>query len=309
MYTYWTSFQLGWRPRKLFQHLEEKPNVNHCPGGYTGAAGLVIFGNQLWLFLFSSPTASSDLRLVQWEHSHQCFLTNSAYKHERTKTLKNSSQLSTPTSCCSVGIQNLLTQLKSILWRIKIKSWLIPLLAFPPPPPTSAFLGQTGCGAKWRYQNVRRNDSSCSWMFSLEAGNETNRRNSSCSVTNSANLERSRSFRSLWTDPDASFQIFSLYTSAKQVGNIPCSLHPATFLPILPRPPRGCAASASPRGARPGLRDSAARGALPSLPRACDTALVAFASLLENQQFKLNGWTTVRPPRTTPEGELGGWCF
>lgn len=132
LYTYWTSFQLGWRPIKLFQSLEEKPTANHCPGGYAGAAGLVIFGNQLWLFLFSSPTAFSDLWLVQWEHSHQCFLTSSAYKHERTKTLKNSSQLSTPTSCWRVGIQTLLTQLKLILWRIRIKSWLIPLLHFPP---------------------------------------------------------------------------------------------------------------------------------------------------------------------------------
>lgn len=153
MYTYWTSFQLGWCPRKLFQHLEEKPNTNHCPGGYTGAAGLVIFGNQLWLFLFSSPTVFSDLRLMQWEHSHQCFLTNSAYKHKRTKTLQNSSQLSAPTSCCTVGIQNLLTQLKSILWRTrnKVLTSFNPFLHLPISQSNTLWLGMVlpKCKKKW----------------------------------------------------------------------------------------------------------------------------------------------------------------
>lgn len=225
---YWTSFQLGWCPRKLFQ---QKPNANHCPGGYTGAAALVIFGNQLWLLLFSSPTAFSDLWLLQWEHSHQCFLINSAYKHERTKPLKNSSQLSYPTSCCRVQIQKLLTQLKSILWRIGIKSWLIL-----PPKPLSAFLGQIGCGEEGRYQNARRHNSSCCQMFSIEARNEKNRRSCSYSVINSANLEWLGSLRSVWMDVGACCQFFRRNTFNKHVSNVPCFLHTAPLLPILLQP-------------------------------------------------------------------------
>lgn len=83
----WACFQLGWCPRKPFQHWEAKPNTDRCPGGCTGAAVLLIVGSQL-RFLFPSPTAFSDLWLMQWEHSHPCFLTNSVHKHRRTETLQ-----------------------------------------------------------------------------------------------------------------------------------------------------------------------------------------------------------------------------